>query len=395
MIRTVLALYEDAQTAISAVEALANSGFDSDQISMVANDVSKAYAQSSQKQSKNSSDANKLADMHTGQIAGIGPVVAAGPLASSIFSDTRDDSGSIIEGLTDLGARDTDAQFWAEGVRRGGALVGVDVEADEDVTRAENILNQFDMINIEERGKSYQDTGWKAFDATAKPYTEQEVNDFRTQVRDIPAGQQQKLDVVEEELQVGKREVQGKTVRVNTRITERPVQADVTLRNEQVTIERHAVDRPASVDDLNAFQEATIELTETHEEAVVGKTARVVEEVIVGKRADEHTETINETVRRKDVEVQNVEAGSRSYSDYQTQFRTGFDTRYAKQGTWEEYDPAYHFGYDLVNKPQYSGYDWNRVEADAQKQWEAQSPNTWDRFKGAIRDAWESVTGQK
>jgi hypothetical protein len=63
-------------------------------------------------------------------------------------------------------------------------------------------------------------------------------------------------------------------------------------------------------------------------------------------------------------------------------------------GTWEEYDPAYRFGYDLAVDPAYRDYDWDRVEMDARNRWEADRPNTWERFKMAVREAWHDITGR-
>ena len=109
---------------------------------------------------------------------------------------------------------------------------------------------------------------------------------------------------VEEQLQVGKRAVQRGGARIHTFVTERPVEAAVTLREEHVTVSRQAVDRPATDAD---FQSKDITLTETNEEAVVGKTSRVVEEVVVGKTATDRTETVHDTVRRTDVEVDEID----------------------------------------------------------------------------------------
>ena len=67
-------------------------------------------------------------------------------------------------------------------------------------------------------------------------------------------------------------------------------------------INRTPVDRPATAADF-AAAEGTITLTETAEEAVVGKNARVVEEISIGKEVNTRTETINETVRETEVDV--------------------------------------------------------------------------------------------
>ena len=69
------------------------------------------------------------------------------------------------------------------------------------------------------------------------------------------------------------------------------------------TFERRPVDLPLSSANEDAFRERSIDMVATGEEAVVGKTARVVEEVVVSKTADEHVEDVNDTVRRTDVEV--------------------------------------------------------------------------------------------
>ena len=115
------------------------------------------------------------------------------------------------------------------------------------------------------------------------------------------------IPVIEEDLLVGKRTVDAGGVRLYRRIVEVPVEEDVTLREEHVNVNRVAVDRPVSDAD-QLFQSRTIELTETAEEAVVGKSARVVEEVVVNKGVVEHTETIQDTVRHTEVEVEELPA---------------------------------------------------------------------------------------
>ena len=82
-------------------------------------------------------------------------------------------------------------------------------------------------------------------------------------------------------------------MRVRTRIVETPVQEQVTLREEHVNIERRPASRDANVP-ADAFKERSFEVTETDEEAVVSKQARVVEEVVVDKQASERTETIRD-----------------------------------------------------------------------------------------------------
>ena len=118
------------------------------------------------------------------------------------------------------------------------------------------------------------------------------------------------IPVVEEELSVGKREVASGGVRVTSSVQEKPVEQTVTLREERVEADHRPVDRELSPEEAEkAFEEKTVEMTGTSEEAEVNKEARVVGEVVLGKRVEEREETVRDTVRRSDVEVD--EAGSR------------------------------------------------------------------------------------
>lgn len=117
---------------------------------------------------------------------------------------------------------------------------------------------------------------------------------------------QTSIPIVEESLQVGKREVDRGGVRVYSRIVETPVDTDVTLHNERIVVERRTVDRPATAADFASGQGSVIEMNAMGEEAVVGKTSRVVEEILVGKQASEHTEQIHDTLRKTEVEVERV-----------------------------------------------------------------------------------------
>ena len=111
------------------------------------------------------------------------------------------------------------------------------------------------------------------------------------------------IPIVKEEVAVGKREVEKGGVRVRTKVVEKPVNESIRLRKERVYVNRKPVDRVVDAND--AFNEETITMTERVEEAVVEKTARVVEEVTVGKEVKDTTEAIAETVRETKVDVDN------------------------------------------------------------------------------------------
>jgi hypothetical protein len=81
--------------------------------------------------------------------------------------------------------------------------------------------------------------------------------------------------------------------------------------------------------------------------------------------------------------------GSR-FEDWDNDFRTNWQTSYYGAGsTYEEYQPAYRYGYDLYSDPRYANRDWIDFENDARTGWETRQPGTWERFKNSIRYGWE------
>jgi len=127
------------------------------------------------------------------------------------------------------------------------------------------------------------------------------------------------IALVAEELRVGKRQVEGGRVKVRSYVVETPVEEQVTLREERVGIERVAVNRPVSAADKSLFQDRTIEATATSEEAVVSKEARVTAELRINKDVEQRTQTVKDTVRKTEVEVDDDRTG-------RTTPRTGTDT---------------------------------------------------------------------
>jgi uncharacterized protein (TIGR02271 family) len=189
---------------------------------------------------------------------------------------------------------DEDRHTYEEGVRRGGFLLTADIDehqADEAV-RALDDAN-VNTVDIDERAGQWKSEGWTPPVAAVAAGTAVGA-----------AGEEARFNVVEEQLVVGKREVDRGGVRVRSYVTETPVHQQISLREEKIRVERRPVDRPVGED---AFREQSIELTEIDEEAVVAKTARVVEEVLINKSVEERVEEINDTVRRTDVVVERLD----------------------------------------------------------------------------------------
>jgi uncharacterized protein (TIGR02271 family) len=291
--------------------------------------------------------------------------------------------GAAAGTLTALGVPDAEAQAYVDDVRRGGVLVLVDVP-DDRVDRTMAVMERYATVDL----------GAQTGADTARERG-------RAGTREVETGDV-KVPVVEEELQVGTRQVRRGGVRLYTRVTERPVEETVRLRDEEVHVERRPVDRPATEADVAAAQEGTIEVTETDEEAVARKQARVVEEVVVHKDVQEQTETVRDTVRRTEVEVEPMGAESaqdvRGFEAFQTDFRHHYTTTFASGGQGQAYErwaPGYRYGYELARDPRYAGRDWTAIEPEARRGWEAQQKGTWEEFKDTVRYAWEKVRGRR
>ncbi len=206
---------------------------------------------------------------------------------------------SVRHELESEGVPEGDAKLYEEGMRAGDALEIAHTD-DDRAEMAREIMNRHGALDIHDafaqRGSSLDAVPIAAAAVAAAPVTER---------RESTAGEVV-VPVVEEELAVGKRQIQRGGVRVFQRVEERPVSETVTLHDETVSVERHAVNR-AVVDPGTAFaQTADVVLTETHEVPVVTKDARVVEEVVVGKTETDRVETVRDTVRRTDVEVEDI-----------------------------------------------------------------------------------------
>ena len=152
-------------------------------------------------------------------------------------------------------------------------------------------------------GAAYQTTGSDLTDAAAVAPT-----GINTGIGAKPVGtdESETLRLAEERLAVGKRLVNRGSTRVRRYVVETPVEEQVTLHEEHVTLERRPVTGGTVTPDAGSFTDRTIEMTETREEAVVSKTAHVTEEIRLRKEATDRVETVRDTLRKEEVEVEQV-----------------------------------------------------------------------------------------
>jgi uncharacterized protein (TIGR02271 family) len=223
-------------------------------------------------------------------------------------------TGNLATVLNDRTLPPEDRETFAEGLRRGAYLLTARVNeaAAPEVVR---ILDHSNAVDLDDRAQQWRTTGWAgpALGGATETRTGglSASGDMGQRVGRVEtAGDDQSIPVVQEELKVGKREVASGSVRVHSYVTETPVQEQITLREEHVSVERRPVDQVTKGTEA-MLQERTIEFTETSEEAVVAKEARVVEEVVVRKEVGERIETIEDTVRRTDVEIEDSRGAPR------------------------------------------------------------------------------------
>lgn len=205
---------------------------------------------------------------------------------------------------------DYDSRTYGEAVGRGHAMVAVEVDNEARMSAVADMLNECGALDVDERAAQWRDHGVGRDAGFGEPTLARAGEPaIDASARGPAAGSDERqavLPVIEEQLRVGKRAVQRGGVRVYQRVVETPVDESVQLREEHARVERQPVDRPATEADIAAMNERSIELRETAEEPVIAKSARVVEEVRVGKDVGQRTEKVHDTVRRTQVEVEEL-----------------------------------------------------------------------------------------
>lgn len=374
MHKTIVALYDDYNHAQQAVRELVDNGISRDQISLMANNAGGQFGDvtTGMGETTGTSATAEGAGVGAGigaalggiggllvglgalAIPGIGPVIAAGPLAAALGGVAGAGAGAVAGGaaggilgaLTDMGVNDEQASYYAEGVRRGGTLITVRAD-DHLASQAVDVLNRHNPIDVRNRVSDWQREGWSRFDEAAGPYVSGRFGSERT------TGQSDYTSS-----QSGRNEPGGyytsSDIDVNPDATRSP---DVDLTND-VTDDRGDFTRTGSY---------------------TGEPMGT----------DIRSSSTGYSSGTMDVGM----TGDVDYGRYNTGFRNHFDTTYATRGyTYTDYEPAYHYGYDLASDDQYRDWDWDRIEPEARRTWLERYPdNAWEDFKDAIRHSWNEV----
>lgn len=227
-------------------------------------------------------------------------------MSASDSSGSAESSGGFWASLKDAFMPDDDRHAYGEGIQRGGFMLCAQVEEDQ-ADRAVSLLDETNSVDFDRRQDEWRSEGWQGSYSGAGQFREQRTGDRSQTVAE------ENFPIVEEELQIGKREVNRGGARVRSYVREVPVHEQVSLREEHVSVERRPVDRTLGAADLkdgDLLRDRQIDMTETSEEAVVAKEAKVREEVVVKKTAEERIENIDDTVRHTEVEIDEGGRGS-------------------------------------------------------------------------------------
>ncbi len=209
-------------------------------------------------------------------------------------------------GAVDLDTREAEwrSQGWT-----GGSMAGFEASSENNPpgTMASRAADKVAGTNISGAHPENETRGTTSTGVTSAGMTDASATGASAGVASGTAagltGGEERIPLAEERLRVGKREAHGGRVRVRSYVVETPVEEQVRLREEHVRVERVEADRAATGSEAELFRERTIEAEESVEEPVVSKEVRVTGEVVVSKDSTERTETIRDTVRRTEVDV--------------------------------------------------------------------------------------------
>jgi len=208
-------------------------------------------------------------------------VVNKGTLASSGARDIEVREPGLWRRLFGTNVLDHEAGVYGRTIQGGGAIVSVRVPQ-SDVTRVMELLDTHNPASVPAAV----------------------TGSSRTVTTDASASDVIRL--AEEQLNVGKRLVQDGKTRIRRFVIEKPVETAVTLHEEHAEVLRRAVANPEFISDVD-WTDKTIEVAESAERAVVSKSVRVVEEVVIRKAGSDHVETIRDKVRRQQVDVEHLD----------------------------------------------------------------------------------------
>ncbi len=195
MTKTIVGLFDDIEESREVVRELIDAGIDSDEISFVTNNANNepiSY-EGGDDTSGTATGAGfgaiiggiggLLVGIGAFAIPGVGPVVGAGWLVATFMgAGIGAIAGGLLGALVDAGVPEEDAQYYSEGVRRGGTLIAVRT-SENNAERVTGIMYTHGAVDINKRGADYRERGYTGYNPNAQPMTAAEVIDERQRYR--------------------------------------------------------------------------------------------------------------------------------------------------------------------------------------------------------------------
>jgi len=195
-----------------------------------------------------------------------------------------------------------------------------------------------------------------------------------------------RVPVVEERLNVEKREGELGSVDIHKSVETEQVNIPVELRHEEVNVHEQDVrDRPVAAGEVdNAFQEGTIRVPVRGEEAIVQKEAFVTGEVVIDRDMQTERQTVSDTVRKERVNV------DENYRRDRPMFEQHFNQRRATMGTaadtrsFTDAEPHYRRGYEAGHDERYAGRDFTDIEPELRRS--HTGSESWEHLREEINE---------
>jgi len=201
-----------------------------------------------------------------------------------------------------------------------------------------------------------------------------------------------RVPIVEERLNVGKAPVETGEVEIRKEVVTEQVNVPVELRREEVTVNRVDVpDRPLQAGDLdNAFDEGTIRVPVRGEEVVAQKEAVVTGEVVINREQTADRQTVSDTIRREEVDVdENYTRDRAAFQEHFAGRRSGLGAK-ADTRTFEDAEPNYRAGYTAARDQRFAGRSFEDAEPDLRR---SHTGGSWEELREEIREGWNRARG--
>ena len=424
MDRTVVALFDDVNTAQRALEEMLSKGFDRNDISVVRADQKTGAG------AKEAADAIEPSGTATGAgigaalggiaglviglgalaIPGVGPIVAAGPLAATLAgAGIGAATGGIIGALADAGIPEQDAGYYAEGIRRGGTLLTVRTDENR-VSQATEILNRFAPVNVNERANEWRAAGWTGYDKDAGTYTPGATGGQYSAGGGMDVtGSRYASSSISSTGQYAGMSPRSSSGRFEDFDADFRTDWETRYRNTGFNYQRYqpayrygweAGSRYQGRDWNDVAPNLRTDWQRNHpndawedfKDSVRTGWERFKQGA--SSAADDVRQGAHEmgrnTERTFDRTTNNM---SRTFDTYDPDFRNDWQRSYSTRGYgYERYQPAYRYGYNVASESRYRGHRWDEIEPDLRRDWEMEHPNDrWEDFKDAVRHAWQRV----